>query len=494
MSESFSFSLKEIRSEVDAEQIGFKLYGDKAKPVHFAAGFFRCVLEQYSTADLLSRLVYVVNARGQIKKGCEIDGLMTELKTEGIIEDGVNRDSVQFLRGMMQSLLSSDSAVFGEKGGLVSYSAASLPFVTAKATYEEVGEIGAGILKEACPELIEVVEKLLKDKNDEISILFDPVPCEMARVNDGCGELPHWVAKAKKQRSWKLFVESVRKSGMILRDNIHGLPKLRAIRTIVHFAIFHLIRYLAKQEAFHNKLLQPEMPLIAVYSKKRQVSLITSSRSSFLQIGQSMARFYASMYAAKFGELGFDYRSLLKISKAPVYDKKKTLTRADKKKAEQNNEVWKTAKIMAQDESDPELALLRLGQSIHDMVATASDVSPLKYIRGLGLKTGLLYPSTSRTIPYFRFTQDITAMLVLSSAQHSVSVSGDEFLTNLRDNFDVVTGALEDDFDFCSEHLRTMNVDEDELSKNGEAFIEQVCDMGYGKILADGIFRLSIGE
>ena len=494
MSESFSFSLKEIRSEVDAEQIGFKLYGDKAKPAHFAAGFFRCILGEYSNADLLSRLVYVVNARGQVKKGCELDGIMTELKNEGIIEGDVNRDNLQSLRGMMQALLSSDSAVFGEKGGLVSYSAASLPFITAKATYEEVGEIGAGILKESCPELIEVIEKLLKDKSDEISMLFDPVPCEMVSANEECGELPKWVSRAKKQPAWRSFVESIRNSGMLLRDNIQGLPKLLAIRTIVHFSIFHLIRYLAKQETFHSKSQHSETPLIAVYSKKKQVSLISSSRSSFLQIGQSMARFYASMYAAKLCELGHDYKSLLNISKAPCYDSKKSLTKTDKKKAEQNNEVWKTAKAMAQEENDPRLALLRLGQSIHDMVATASDVSPLKYIRGIGLKTGLLYPSTSRTIPYFRFTQDITAMLVLSSTPKGCSVSGDEFLRNLRKNFDVVTGALEDDFDFCSTHLRTMNVDEDELSKNGEAFIEQVCDMGYGKVLADGIFRLSIGE
>ncbi|MBR4653015.1 MAG: hypothetical protein IKO72_06605 [Kiritimatiellae bacterium] len=494
MSECFSFSLKEIRSEVDAEQIGFKLYGDKAKPVHFAAGFFRCILGEYSTADLLSRLVYVVNARGQVKKGCEIDVLMTELKNEGVVEHDVNRDDLQSLRGMMQSLLSSDSAVFGEKGGLASYSAASSPFVTAKATYEEVGEIGAGILKEACPELIDVIEGLLKDKSDEISILFDPVPCEMVSSNSESGELPKWVSRAKKQPAWRSFTESVRRSGLILRDNIQGIPKLLAIRTIVHFAIFHLLRYLAKQEAFHSKSLQPETPLIAVYSKKRQISLVSSSRSSFLQIGQSMARFYASMYAVKLGELGYDYKTLLSINKAPCYDKKKALTRTDRKKADQNNEVWKTAKSMSQEEGDPKLALLRLGQSIHDMVATASDVSPLKYIRGIGLKTGLLYPSTSRTIPYFRFTQDITAMLVLSSTPKGDSVPGDEFLANLRNNFDVVTGALEDDFDFCSTHLRTMNVDEDELSKNGEAFIEQVCDMGYGKILADGIFRLFIGE
>ena len=494
MKESFSFSLKEIRTEVDAEQIGFKLYGDKAKPAHFAAGFFRCILGEYSNAELLSRLVYVVNAKGQVKKGCEIDGLMAELKNEGIIEDEVDRDNLQSLRGMMQSLLNSDSAVFGEKGGFVSYSAASSPFVTAKATYEEIGEIGAGILKESCPELIEFVEGLLKDKSDEISILFDPVPCEMVPANEECGALPKWVSRAKKQSAWRSFVESVRRSGMILRDNIQGLPKLLAIRTIVHFAIFHIVRYLAKQEAFHSKSLHAETPFIAVYSKKRQMSLISSSRNSFLQIGQSMARFYASMYAAKLDELGYDYKSLLSISRAPSYDKKKTLTRTDKKIAEQNNEIWKTAKAIAQEESEPNLALLQLGQSIHDMVATASDVNPLKYIRGIGLKVGLLYPSTSRTIPYFRFTQDITAMLVLSSARRDDGMSGDEFLQNLRDNFDVVTGALENDFDYCSNYLRTMNVDEDELSKNGEGFIEQVCDMGYGKVLADGIFRISIGE
>lgn len=494
MKEEFPFSLKSIRTDVDSEEIGFRLYGEKAKPVHFATGFFRGILGKYATTDLLSRLVYVVNARGQVKQGCEIEDIMAELQSEKVIEDGISKTNVQALRGMMQSLLNADQAVFGEKGSFVSYSAASAPFVTGKATYEEVGEIGAGILKTACPELAKTLETLLLDTKDEISTLFAPVPCEMVSASEDCGQLPGWVSKTNKHPAWDNFISSVKCSGTFLKHNISGQPKLLAIRTIVHFAIFHLIRYLAKQESFHDKNAPSVIPLLAVYAKNRRPALAASSRSSFLQVGQSMARFYALMYAKRFTREKMDSKKLLSMQKAPPYDEKKTLTAADKKRALQNDETWKTAKNMAGEEATEKLKILRLGRAIHDMVATASDVSPSKYIRGLALKSGILYPPTPRIIPYFRFSQDITSMLVFASVENEKGIAGDIFLQNLRDNFDVVTGALGSDFSFCTEHLRTMRVDEDELNANGEAFIDQICDMGYGTILADGIFRVSIGE
>ena len=494
MKDSFDFCLKQIRSEVDDEEIGFRMSGDKAKPVHFATGFFRGILGQRADTDLLSRLVYVVNAKGQIQRGCEISEIMEELRDQDIIENEIVQDDVQALRVMMQSLLNADSAVFGEKGSFVSYSAASEQFVTSKARYEEVGEVGAGIIKEACPELSEFVKKLLRDQSDEISLLFSPIKCAMIPVDEDIGRVPKWASKQNNNTAWQNYIKSVQISGKCLQENIEGQPKLLAIRTVVQFAIFHLIRYLSKQEVFHNADTTDVLPFLAVYADIRRSSLIDSSKSSVFQIGQSLARFYASSYSKKFRDYNLSFRDLMRIDQAPIYDAKKTLTKSDKKKAEQNNEVWKSAKNVAKDESDETKGLWQLGSAIHNMVATSSDTNPDKYIRGLGLRTGILYPATPRVKPYFRFSQDITSMLILSTIHKHENLAGDVFLLRLRDNFDVVTGALENDFDFCSDHLRMMRIDEDELAKNGEAFIDQICDMGYGQILADGIFRVSMGE
>ena len=494
MKDSFDFNLKQIRSEVDDEEIGFRLSGDKAKPVHFATGFFRGILGERADTELLSRMVYVVNAKGQIQRGCEISEIMEELRGQAIIEKEIEQDDVQALRVMMQSLLSADSAVFGEKGSSVSYSAASAQFITSKARYEEVGEIGAGIIKEACPELSEFVKKLLCDQSDEISLLFSPIKCNMIPVDEDVGKLPKWTNKQKKNTAWQEYIASVQRSGKCLQENIDGLPKLLAIRTVVQFAIFHLIRYLSKQEFFHDSGSPSVLPFLAVYADIRRSSLVDSSKSSVFQIGQSLARFYASSYAKKFEDYDLSFRDLMRLDQAPLYDEKKKQTRSDKKKAEQNNEVWRSAKNVAKDESDKGKGLWQLGYAIHNMVATASDTNPDKYIRGLGLRTGILYPATPRVKPYFRFSQDITGMLIISTVHKNENLAGDEFLLRLRKNFDVVTGGLESDYDFCSEHLRMMRIDEDELSMNGEAFIAQICDMGYGQILADGIFRVSMGE
>lgn len=491
MKNIFDFSLKSIRSGVDDEEIGFRLSGDKAKPVHFATGFFRGIIGEHADTDLLSRLVYVVNAKGQVKRGCEISGLMGELRLMHALDDGIEQSDVQALRVMMQKLLNADSAVFGEKGGSASYSGASVSFVTTKARYEEVGEIGAGIVKESCPELADCVVKLLRDVDDEISILFNPIKCETSPVDKDVGILPAWTVKSKRNVPWQNYVSSVRRSGMRLCQNLAGQPKLSAVRMIVHFAIFHVIRFLAKQESFHDTEAET-LPLLAVYTPARHSSLVYSSRGSFLQIGQSLARFYARMYSTKMSEDGLTPRMLLNSDDAPVYDEKKTLTKADRKRSEQNNEVWRSAKTMAKSESNGESAMLHFGQAIHDMVATASDASPAKYIRGLGLRTGILYPPSAQATPYFRFSQDITSMLVYSTAVRGGNVDGDEFLSRLKDDFDVVTGAFEEDFDFCCTHLRMMRVDEDELTRNGTAFVEQLCDMGYGKVLADGIFRVTM--
>lgn len=491
MKDAFEFSLKNIRNDVDDEQIGFRLYGDKAKPAHFASGFFRRILGEHLSSDLLGRMSYVVNARGQIKRGCGIEEVASDLQENGILEPGVEKENLQALRSMMQSLLSADSAVFGDKGSDVSYSAAGRKFVTSKARYEEVGEIGAGIIQEACPALVDYIEILLKDQTDELSILFEPLPGDMVE-NEGTSDLPKWIKKPS--AAWKAFIQSVGTSGEILLANIKRQPKLLAIRTVIHFSIFHLLRYLAKQESFHDRTKSKYViPLLAVYASSKRSSLVATSRRAFQQIGQSMARFYASSYVKKFFDCGMDYDSLMSTTKAPLYDAEKKMTKADQKKSEQNNEVWRNAKVMASEEDDTDLGLLRLGEAVHNMVATASDVNPLKYIRGIARLSGIVYPNTPRVIPYFRFSQDITSMLVLSSVDGAEGIPGEEFLRRLRENFDVVTGADEGDFDFCTENLLGMMVDEDELVANGNAFVERICDMGYGKILADGIFMVSTG-
>lgn len=491
MKGAFEFTLKGIRSEVDDEQIGFRLSGDKAKPVHFAQGFFRKILGAHLSSNLLGRFVYVVDAKGQIPNRCAIDDVMMDLGENDLLEQGIDKNDVQSAREVMQSLLNADSAVFGSQGSNVSYSAASAKFVTAKARYEEVGEIGAAIIQAACPELAQYVKTLLSDKSDELSVLFDPIHEDMSD-NVNASELPHWTKKTP--QAWKCYVESVRRSGTILLKNIKHQPKLLAIRTVIHFAIFHLIRYLAKQESFHDKkMLNKTTPILAVYSKNKRSALVSSSRNAFLQIGQTMARFYSTCYAKKFSDYDMDYKTLISIKKAPLYDDKKKLTKADINKAEQNDEVWNSAKRIAAEEQNEDKALLKLGQAVQDMVATASDVNPTKYIRGLALRTGIVYPATPNVKPYFRFTQDVTSMLVLASVCEPEGITGDDFLDRLRDNFDVITGANESDFDFCSNNIRGMMVDEDELNANGNAFVEQICDMGYGTVLSDGIFRVSTG-
>lgn len=488
----FAFSLKKIRNEVDDEEIGFRLPGDKAKPVHFATGFFRGITGKRADTDLLSRFVYVTDAKGQTKPGCDTAELMNELHSYNIIEDTINNKEIHALRVMMQHLLNADSGVFGEKGDLVSYSAASEKFVTSRARYEEVGEIGAGIIKEACPELSDYVMRLLHYNDDEISLIFDPINCDTVPV-ENLRPLPEWIRQSQNPM-WDKYVESVRQSGLCLLENITKQPKLLAIRTVIHFAIFHLIRYLAKQESFHNSNAPQVIPFLSVYASSRHFSLVDSSKISFSQIGQSLARFYATMYSKKFESYKMSLRDLINTEKAPIYDENMKQSKSSEKKAAQNDEVWKNAKSVAEEESIEANALLHLGQSIHDMVATASDTNPDKYIRGLGLRTGILYPPTARIKPYFRFSQDITNMLVMATVPRGKNISGDDFLLQIRNSFDVVTGALESDFDFLSNHLRTMRTDEDELSKNGESFIEQICDMGHGKVLADGIFRVAIGE
>ena len=494
MKGEFEFSLKSIRNDVDDEQIGFRLYGDKAKPVHFANGFFRRILGEHLSSDLLGRMAYVVNAKGQIKKGCKVEEVMSDLQREDVLGTSVGKENLQTLRSMMQSLLNADSAVFGDRGSDVSYSAAGRKFVTSKARYEEVGEIGAGIIQEACPALTAYIKVLLNDQTDELSILFDPLPGDMVK-NDGIIDLPKWIKKSP--ASWKAFIKSVGDSGKILLENIKRQPKLLAIRTVIHFSIFHLLRYLAKQEAFHDRAKSKYViPLLAVYASSKRSSLVSTSRRSFQQIGQSMARFYASSYVKKLSANGMDYKSLMSMPKAPPYDLDKKMTKADLKKSEYNNDVWENAKVMAAEEDNEDFGLLRLGEAVHNMVATASDVNPLKYIRGIARLSGIVYPNTPRVIPYFRFSQDITSMLVLSSVSavsDSEGIPGEEFLRRLRENFDVVTGADEGDFDFCTENLLGMMVDEDELVANGNAFVERICDMGYGKILADGIFMVSTG-
>ena len=384
-----------------------------------------------------------------------------------------------------------------------SFSAASAPFVTAKARYEEVGELAAQILNQACPKLLSHIRTLLNDRSDEISMLFDPIMVEERAPADLSKQLPKWTERAKNSNGspWEEYLDSVRQSGLCLLTNIKNQPKLLAIRTFVLFSIFHLLRYLVNQERFHARqkdLKARRIPFLAVYDPRRNTALVQSSHKAFLQIGQSLSRFYAESFAQRLKHYQFGLPLLLKIKSAPQYTEKDKPTKSDLKKALQNDEVWKEAQVNAKADLDQgrseQDGRLRFGQAIEDMVATASGTSPLKYIRGIATKAGILYPLSGRSKPYFRFSQDVTAMLVQSTVHAGECVDNDDFLDRLRGSFDVITGANSSDYDFCCENIVGLGTDENAVSRNGEAFIEQVCEMGYGRVLADGIFQVEMGS
>ncbi len=485
--------LREYRTKVDKEYVGFTPNGGSIKPVHIAGGALRCIYGGYNTTMNIKRMALVSDSKGNIPAGNELLTVYSNLLEKEAIEDGVSEGSLDSLRNVMQKLLSADKGVYvvkGLKDGMISYSAGSKYFLTKPAMYEDTGEFIGGILREYCPELADYVKSALEDGNDPISLLFKPILEDSMETFE---KMRHEDIPAFKNQntSVKWFLKGIADSGSCLKKSFERHPNtLTQLRLFNFYCIFQLIRYMAMLEVFYcGEAIRPILLDFTGLSPS-QSSVASASEMSYTQMHKSINRFYAWGYAQQLKAAGFDKKELLN-SETPSYEQNKKLSKAGK---EELDALWGLAKERAAKSNSDDEARLIFGETMYDMLALEASSHPVNCLKALGTSSSILYPP-DKMHPNKRFvlSQDLLEMLLRSCVEPDEILSGTELRNRLWERFGIIVGGSGFEMNKIQSSGMLLQVDEDSLENNFSAFADTLEAIDFAEIMADGILQIRLG-
>lgn len=486
--------LHDYRKWVDSAYVGFTPNGGAIKPVHVANGIQRCIFGAYNSSDAIKRLALVTDAKGCIPQGNtnDLNTMYEELMDSDSLEDNVSATSLESMRNVMQRLLSADKGAYvvkGLKDDMISFTAGSMFFLTRTSIYEDTGEFIGGIIRTYCPALADYIRNLLNKAEDPITLLFEPVigdssdsmkVFEKTRHED----LPIFTSQNDKV---KWYIDGVYSSGMCLLSNLEQHPNaLTQLRLFNFFCIFHLLRYMVMLESFYCD--EGIRPFLIDFSGKEpsQSSVARSSEIAYTQMHKAINRFYAWGYANKLKEDGYSKEDLLALD-TPVYDTKK-------KSTSELDTLWSLAKENARICESEDEALLIFGETMYDMLALEASSHPVNCVKVLGTSSGMLYPP-DRFHPNkrFVFSQDALEMVLRSAVLPNEVLSGAELRTRLWDRFGIIVGGGSEDMRRLQSSGMLLQIDEDSLAHNFDAFASVLESMDFAEEMADGILQIRLG-
>jgi hypothetical protein len=489
-----TFVMHELRQKVDEKYVGFRPESGSVKPVHIATGAFRTILGQSFTAEGIKKLSYVVGAKGKTPKGNELDKVMEYLSDNNAIDrEEIQDKQLENFRFMLQKLVDVDKGVYGIDDDMLAYTAGAMQFVTSKGIHEDAGEFIGGLIKEYCPKLGTYISDILKNNNDAISLVFEPI-LDKGDVNtEGC-ILRHKniVAFEKPSKTLNAYLLSLKTSGECLKVQLERHPnKLTQLRLFILFCIYELIRYLSLLETFYEGGETRPILLDFTNNKKsdKDSSISETSRLCYSQLHKAISRFYTWGFAKVLNSYGWSKEEMLKID-VPLYEKNKKL---NVKIKEELKSMWNIAKSNIETMSDKD-ARLEVGMAINDMIPIIATSHPVNYMRKLGTEIGLLYPPTNfHTDKRFILSEDILESLLRCCVMPDETITSSELRDRLYDRLSIVIGGTEEDVIRLKKIGSIVYADTDALANNFELFADALQRMNFAEQLPDGIMQIRFG-
>lgn len=481
-----SIYLTDIRTNVDKLYVGFNPNTSSIKPVHIANGVFITIAGVRANTNAIHKLSYVSKKDGKVPVGNELDSVVQMLKDKDAIDNDIEKEELAHLRYLMQRLLSADNGVFPTEQ---SYTAGSRMFITAPdRQHESAGIFIGGLLKRYCPEISKHISDLLNRKDDQISLLFYPVG-----DTDGdytlfeetiCDELKLFADMPPKLRE---FIDSIKSASITLCNHLkEHTNKLAQLRIFILFCNFTIIRYLLLLEGFYDGA--KAKPILADFSKNGYSSISSASIMSYTQIHRAISRFYTWGFEEELKK--YEIKELLSMT-TPIYKKGKP----EKKEIyEEKHRLWEIAHEEAKNtDSEDEIRKI-YANTIYDMLALDASANPIKYMRTLGVNSGILYPPTNlHPNKRFLFSQDMIEMLLRSCVEPNQTLSSGELRKRLWDRFGIIVGGREIDVQILRESGFIAQIDEDSLNSNFSNFAQLLSGMNFAEIMADGILQINLG-
>jgi len=495
--------MHELRKAVDEKYVGFRPESGSVKPVHIAMGTFKAILGECFSADGIMRLSYVISANGIIPKGNEFESVKQMLNDNNAFDSSeISDKQLADFRSLLQKLISVDNGVFPTKGkemknGMISYTAGSSSFVTPSGIHEDAGEFIGGIIKSYCPVLSDYIGTILRNPNDAISLVFEPVlyQGESIPITDVLKHQKLAVFE-KPNANLSAFLHSIKESSICLKNQLENHSnKLTQLRFFVLFCIYELVRYLSLLESFYDD--GEFRPILLDFTRGGKSSVSLTSGLCYSQLHKAISRFYAWGFAQELNRMGYDKDALMQ-TKVPVYDKpKKDKNGKDipmnVRVYEELKSMWDIVKDNIVSMSDKD-ARLEVGMAINDMIAIEATSHPVNYMRKLGTEVGLLYPPTNfHTDKRFLLANDILESLLRCCIMPGEIITSQELRNRLYEHLGVVVGGTEEDSMRLKSIGSIVYADTDALANNFELFADTLQRMDFAEQLPDGIMQIRFG-
>ncbi len=483
-------SLKDLRTKVNQEYVGFSPDGDSIKPIHIAGGAFRVIYGATLDTKKIKQFAFVISKKGIIPPGSKDEEVKELIEAIECFDDEPNDDDLKAMRSMFQKLLNTDDGMFPDNSQLT-FSAGSKYFIKNKAQYEDAGEFIGGVIKEYCPELANYIKEVLDSANDPISILLSPMQDDTVVKDIIDADLRHKRIPAfiNQNDAMRWYLQGIKQSGECLKTNLEKMPNaLTRLRIFNFFCIYHLIRYMSLLEAFYcgGKI----WPFLFDFSNYANSGIASASTTSYARVHQSVSRFYSWAFAQKLLDEGYTVNDML-ASPTPVNDSKKATKPQDK--AELDSQ-WELAKENAK-AAEPDKAMLEFGKTIYNMTSMQSSAYPVTFLRILGAQAGIVFPTQRDSKrKRFKFSQDTLEMIMRSCVKGNETITYSELCSRMWECFNVVISGMPASGSQSIQAVYSdIGLDSDVMEDNHQRCVHVLEGMDFADLMADGILRVHLG-
>lgn len=489
------FALVEI-GEALFKELGFYAASNSIKPLYVANGLFREVTGTVCQIEDIYEWVRGENAKKSIQSKKLIEKYADIIKCYQNEEASV--EELKEIRYYLEKLFNPDSNI--QSGAAFSVpNISSIWQVTSSVPAEQgVGSFLFKILNSKMDgkksNAIEVIEKALKDDDDDITRTIKPII----------------VSKSEKERKITRSVSTevvdysvmpntvitIRRGFDCLAENcntestITNTESLLTLRRMVNYAMFSLFFYLS--DINHSKYLGKRVPLL-LDAGTGMGAIVNASSKCFTECKKAMEK-----YTVNFVQEW--------LVKAKVI---RNINEKDACESYLMNDINVTDEIRTilvkhfeNNSLSGDSPLLATAKAIQFVMYTEtySDTTPSEFCNVIGAKAGLVGPSGNTNYRRLLVNRFLLETIVLSCVKKERLEAGIELreLGNvLRDNYNIIIGTDTDaDYELLEEFGIAKNTPEDlrgSLALNAQEVAETLISLGLGKKYADGVTIIGRG-
>lgn len=487
-------TLKDFRVELDKKYIGFSVNSSSIKPVHVANGLFRTTLGQAYNLDNIGKFSYTKSNKGTTPPQTKLNKIHKEYVDLNKIEtQNITKEQFELLRQTSQSIVEADKGVYSFKGNeMVSYTLPSKYFLTTSPTHTISGDFIGSLIKRSNSQIVDMIREDLNDENDPITLLFYPAIHIESPEPIEIEEMDLDAIEGFSKGYFQELMENIKKSFDCLAMNLKVHPnKYVHLRQTNFLSIYYIILYISNLEYIY-KLTTIKRPFLLDCSADSKSEIARASSLCISQINQSMSRCYSKLIADELRNQPFHedlLETILNSDEVPQYHDK-----PQKKENKQAfSEIWSLAKDNVSKAETEDQKFLILGSAIYDMLELEGSSTIIKYLKALGIKSGIIYPQAN-SVPNKRFVlaTETLEVILKSCIEPNKSITLDELLDTLWERFNIVVGGRAKDEEILLQ-AGIYHADSDSLKENQKNFVNLLEKMNFAELLADGILQIKSG-